>query len=360
MFKSKAIFAGVMSMALLACTACGKSAAPQDSGSTEGQVTEKESEGKTEGKAEAGADVITITYGLGFNPGTPQARAADEFKARVEKESNGRILVDVFPAGQLGSAREMFESVQMGSQEIALLPTARISGFSPTLQIFDLPFLFPDRETAYQIFDSEVGEKLLDTLSDTGVKGLAIYEDGFKHFTCSKKLEKLEDFKGLKFRTMESPIIMEQFQALGANPVPIDFSELYNALQQGTVDGQENPLVTIDSVKLYEVQDYLLYSQHAYLGHVFLTSKSWYDGLDDELKEIVTRNAKEIAVWERSLVAEEEVRYLDTIKASGTTVIELSAEERARMKEALSSVYAVAEGVVGKDLLDMVTEAAGQ
>ena len=153
---------------------------------------------------------------------------------------------------------------------------------------------------------------------------------------------------------------MEQFQALGANPVPIDFSELYNALQQGTVDGQENPLVTIDSVKLYEVQDYLLLSEHAYLGHVFLASQNWYDGLDSELKEIITRNAKEVAVWERDLVAVEEAKYLETIKASGTTIIEMSSDEKERMKEALDSVYTVAEDVVGKELLDMVVEAANK
>lgn len=353
MLRSKIVLAGLFSMLLIACTACGvKDGDAQNTGDTQAQAAGE--------NTQPAGDALTITYGHGFNPGTPQAKAADEFKKRVEEESGGRISVEVFPAGQLGSAREMFESVQMGSQEIALLPTARISGFSPTLQIFDLPFLFPDRETAYEIFDNEVGEKLLDTLDDAGVKGLAIYEDGFKHFTCNKKLEKLEDFKGLKFRTMESPIIMEQFQALGANPVPIDFSELYNALQQGTVDGQENPLVTIDSVKLYEVQDYLLLSEHAYLGHVFLASQNWYDGLDSELKEIITRNAKEVAVWERELVAEEEAKYLETIEASGTTIIEMSSDEKERMKEALGSVYTVAEDVVGKELLDMVIEAANK
>lgn len=182
---------------LLALAACGGSKSEVPAPSAENTP------------AETSGDVIEITYGHGFNPGTPQARAAEEFKARVEEETDGRVQVTLFPSGQLGSAKDMFESLQMGTQEIALLPTARISGFSPTLQIFDLPFLFPDKETAYEIFDGEVGEQMLATLDSTGVKGLAIYEDGFKHFTCSKKLETLEDFKGKKFRTMESPIIME-------------------------------------------------------------------------------------------------------------------------------------------------------
>ncbi len=339
-----------VSAIMLLMTACGSST---------NAVTEAPS-GKTSEttSASSSGDAIEIIYGHGFNPDTPQARSAEEFKTRVEEESQGRIKVNLFPSGQLGSAKDMFESLQMGTQEIALLPTARISGFSPTLQIFDLPFLFPDKETAYKIFDGEVGEQLLGTLDSVGVKGLAIYEDGFKHFTCNKKLETLEDFKGKKFRTMESPIIMEQFKTLGANPVPVDFSELYNALQQGTVDGQENPLVTIDSVKLYEVQDYLLLSSHAYLGHVFMVSDDWFNGLDADLQEIIARNAKEIAGWERDLVAKEEAAYLETIKNSGTTVIELSDEERAKMKEATASVYEVAKDIVGEDLLQLVVEAA--
>lgn len=333
---------------LLALAACGGSKSEVPAPSAENTP------------AETSGDVIEITYGHGFNPGTPQARAAEEFKARVEEETDGRVQVMLFPSGQLGSAKDMFESLQMGTQEIALLPTARISGFSPTLQIFDLPFLFPDKETAYEIFDGEVGEQMLATLDSTGVKGLAIYEDGFKHFTCSKKLETLEDFKGKKFRTMESPIIMEQFNALGANPVPVDFAELYNALQQGTVDGQENPLVTIDSVKLYEVQDYLLLSEHAYLGHVFLVGGAWFDGLDADLQEIIARNAKEIASWERGLVAEEEEGYLQTIRDSGTSVIELSEAERQKMKDATTGVYDVAKDIVGEELLDLVVKAANQ
>ena len=302
-------------------------------------------------------DVIEITYGHGFNPGTPQARSAEEFKARVEKESEGRIVVNLFPSGQLGSAKDMFESMQMGTQEIALLPTARISGFSPTLQIFDLPFLFPDKETAYEIFDGEVGAQLLATLDSTGVKGLAIYEDGFKHFTCSQKIETLEDFAGKKFRTMESPIIMEQFNSLKANPVPVDFSELYNALQQKTVEGQENPLATIVPMKFYEVQDYLLLSGHAYLAQMFLVSGSWFDALSAEDQALITKIAKEVAVWERGVVASEEENYLKTVAESGTTIIELSETERAKMKEATASVYEVAKDVVGAELLAKVIEA---
>lgn len=306
--------------------------------------------------ADAPKKVIEITYGHGFMPETPQNKSALKFKELVEQKSNGTVVVKVFPSGQLGSAKEMFESLQMGTQQIAMLPTARISGFNAKMQLFDLPFLFPSREVAYKIFDGPVGEELLKTLDANKVKGVAIYEDGFKHFTANKPIVKLEDFKGKKFRTMESPIIMEQFKSLGANPTPLDFAELYNALQQGVVDGQENPLVTITNMKFYEVQKHVVLSGHAYLGHVLLFSSSWFNTLPADIQKLLVDTGKELAVWERNLVMQEEEGYLKTIKGFGTNVTELSKEEKARMKEATKSVYKVAEGIIGKDLIDKTVQ----
>ena len=136
-------------------------------------------------------DVIKVSYGHGFMQETPHHQSALKFKELVEERTDGKIIVEIFPVGQLGSAREMFESLQMGSQEIALLPTARISGFAPKLQLLDLPFLFPNRVVAYQIFDGEIGQILLASLEQAGVKGVAIYEDGFKHFTANKPIRTL-------------------------------------------------------------------------------------------------------------------------------------------------------------------------
>jgi C4-dicarboxylate-binding protein DctP len=293
-----------------------------------------------------------IAFGHGFMLETPHHKASLRFKELVEQRSGGRVKVNVFPAGQLGSAKDMFEGLQMGSQQIALLPTARISGFNPKLQLFDLPFLFPNREIAYKVFDGPVGDELLKTLERNKVVGMAFYEDGFKHFTCSKPISKPEDFKGTKFRTMESPIIMEQFRSLGANPTPIDFGELYNALQQKVVDGQENPLVTIFNMKFYEVQKYLILSSHAYLAHVLMYSKSWYDALPKDLQKILADTGRELAPWQRNGVVEGESGYLKKIKEFGTNVTEFSDSEKARMREATRPVYKVAEGIIGKDLID--------
>jgi C4-dicarboxylate-binding protein DctP len=296
---------------------------------------------------------IEIAYGHGFMPETPQHKAALRFKELVEKETNGRIIVNIFPSGQLGGAAEMFEGLQMGTQEITLVPTARISGFAPKLQLFDLPFLFPDRATAYAMMDGKVGEFLLKTLDANKVIGVAYYEDGFKHFTSRYPLSGLTDFNGRKFRTMESPIIMEQFKSMGASPTPVAFSEAYNALQQGVVDGQENPLVTITNMKFYEVQKYLLLSGHAYLAHVLLFSKTWFSTLSAADQALLLRIGKEIAPWQRNLIVQEEAGYLETIRKFGTTIVELSAADRQKMFNAMGPVYKLAEQVIGKDLVDM-------
>lgn len=300
------------------------------------------------------SEVIEISFGHGFMPDTPHHRAAIKFKEEVEEATNGRVVVNVFPSGQLGSAREMFEGLQMGTQEITLVPTARISGFASELQLFDLPFLFPDREIGYEIMDGEVGTELLNKLSSQKVIGVAFYEDGYKHFTANKAINSVKDFQGVKFRTMESPIIVEQFKALGAIPVPIDFGELYNSLQLGVVDGQENPLVTIESQKFYEVQSHLILSEHAYLAHVLLFSESWFNGLPEDIQNILYEKGREIAKWQRQAVQEEEEKYLETIREYGTTIIELTDEQKEEMKEATRSVYQIYTDEFGSEILDKV------
>lgn len=324
------IFAGLLSVAIIGCSS--------DGGSGSG----------------ASDEVIEISYGHGFMPDTPHHESAIKFKEEVEAATNGRVEVNVFPSGQLGSAREMFEGLQMGTQEVALVPTARISGFAPELQLFDLPFLFPDRETGYEIMDGEVGTELLDKLSSQSIKGVAFYEDGYKHFTANKAIESVDDFQGVKFRTMESPIIVNQFKALGASPTPIDFGELYNSLQLGVVEGQENPLVTIESNKFYEVQSHLTLSEHAYLAHVLIFSESWYNELPEDIQEILVEKGREIAKWQRQAVQDEEVKYLETIEGYGTTIIELTPKQKEELKEATKSVHQEYSDEFGNEILDKV------
>lgn len=303
------------------------------------------------------SDILEINYGHGFMPDSPQDKSAIMFKNEVEEKSNGKIKVNIFPSSQLGSAREMFEGLQLGTQEIALVPTARISGFAPELQLFDLPYLFPNKEIAYEVMDGEVGTKLLDDLEKQFVKGVAFYEDGFKQFTSNRPLHKADDFKGQKFRTMESPILMEQFRTLGANPVPIDFSELYNSLQLGVIDGQENPLVTISNMKFYEVQKYLAKTDHAYLAHVLLFNNMWYEELPKEYQDILYEAGRNAAVWERAEVGREEERYLEIIKEHGTEIIELPEAETNLLIERTKPVFNVYRNMFGDEILDSVIDA---
>lgn len=303
------------------------------------------------------SDILEINYGHGFMPDSPQDKSAIMFKNEVEEKSNGKIKVNIFPSSQLGSAREMFEGLQLGTQEIALVPTARISGFAPELQLFDLPYLFPNKEIAYEVMDGEVGTKLLDDLEKQHVKGVAFYEDGFKQFTSNKPLYTADDFKGQKFRTMESPILMEQFRTLGSNPVPIDFAELYNSLQLGVIDGQENPLVTISNMKFYEVQKYLAKTDHAYLAHVLLFNNMWYKELPKEYQDILYEAGRNAAVWERAEVGREEEKYLEIIKEHGTEIIELPQEETDILIERTSSVFDVYRKMFGDEILDSVLNA---
>ena len=300
---------------------------------------------------------MEISYGHGFMPDTPQDLGALEFKKVVEDKTKGRIKVNIFPSGQLGSAKEMFEGIQMGTQEIVLLPTARISGFNAQLQVFDLPFLFPDRATAYRVLDGAVGQKLLGTLAANGGVGVAFYEDGFKQFTASARLDSMKDFKGLKFRSMESPIIMEQFKSLGAAPVPVDFAEAYNALQQKVVDGQENPVLTIGAMKFNEVQKNMLMSNHGYLAHVLIFSKNWFDGLSPEDKAVLLEAGKQAATYERKLVADREANMIATFKTAGSNIVTPSAEDLKAMADAMKPVYDVARKIVGAAVVDEVLAA---
>lgn len=302
-------------------------------------------------------DVLEINYGHGFMPDSPQDKSAVKFKEEVEEKSKGKIQVNIFPSSQLGSAREMFEGLQLGTQEIALVPTARISGFAPELQLFDLPYLFPNKEIAYEVMDGEVGTKLLDALEKQHVKGIAFYEDGFKQFTSNKKIHTADDFKGQKFRTMESPILMEQFRSLGANPVPIDFAELYNSLQLGVIDGQENPLVTISNMKFYEVQKYLAKTDHAYLAHVLLFNNMWFKDLPEEYQDILYEAGRNAAIWERAEVGREEEKYLKIIEDYGTEIIYLPESETEILKERTKPVFDVYRKMFGDEILDSVLDA---
>ena len=300
-------------------------------------------------------EVKTIRAGIGLNDKHPQYLGLLKFKEIVEEKTNGQIIVETYHSGQLGDDRTMTEALQLGTQEVVIPSTAPLANFVPEFSVFDFPFLFPNEQVADKVLDGEVGQKFLDKLSDQNLVGLSYWENGFRQVSNSKTpIASAADFKGLKLRTMENDLHLEAFRALGANPTPMAFTELFTAMQQGTVDGQENPFATIYLSKFYEVQDYVSNTNHIYSPFVFLMSKTFYDGLTEEQQKIVKDASVEAGLYERQLNREANAKYIEDLQAEGVTYTEISPEAYAEMKELVQPVIDKYADKIGKDIVQEV------
>ena len=292
-----------------------------------------------------------MKFGHDMPEDSAQHVAALKYADLVKERTKGQVEIKVFPAQQLGTDPEMVQQAQMGTLEIVLPPTAKISGFAAQLQLADLPFLFPSKEICYQVLDGPVGDKVLALLDAKGLKGVSFWESGFKQITANKAIRKPEDFAGMKVRVMESPLLIAQYKQVKANPVPIDFAETYNALQQGVVDAQENPLVSIVNMKFYEVQKYTMLSNHGFLGYAFLFSKKVYDGLPADIQKIMRDTARELASFERQDTARREAGYIERIKKGGSQIVTLTPQELQGFAKAFQPVHQQFAKTIGEDLL---------
>jgi len=292
-----------------------------------------------------------MKFGHDMPEDSAQHTAALKYADLVKERTKGQVEIKVFPAQQLGTDPEMVQQAQMGTLEIVLPPTAKISGFAAQLQLADLPFLFPSKEICYQVLDGPVGDKVLALLDAKGLKGVSFWESGFKQITANKAIRKPEDFAGMKVRVMESPLLIAQYKQVKANPVPIDFAETYNALQQGVVDAQENPLVSIVNMKFYEVQKYTMLSNHGFLGYAFLFSKKVYDGLPADIQKVMRDTARELASFERQDTARREAGYIERIKKGGSQIVTLSPQELQAFEKAFRPVHQQFAKTIGEDLL---------
>lgn len=281
-----------------------------------------------------------------------QHEGALRFKELVETRSDGEIEVNIFANNALGNDVEVAQQMQFGAVQAAPIPTAKLSGFDKQLQLIDLPFLFPSREVAYEFLDSDVGDQILAGLRSSGFEPAGFWESGFKQFTCNHKVTSPSDFENRKVRVMESPMLIAQFEALDADPTPIAFTETYTALQQGVVECQENPLVSISQMKFYEVQDYLMLSNHGYLGTAFIFSKSWFDALPEEQQSILKEAAYEAGQYQRERSQVREQEYLDAIVAAGgTEVVELTDAQSEEFRAAMAPVYEAFTDDIGAELM---------
>lgn len=281
-------------------------------------------------------------------------QAALRFRELVESRTRGDVQVKLFPAQLLGTGTQMVEQVQAGALETALIPTAWIAPIAPSVQILDLPFLFPSRPVAYRVIDGPAGREILKPLNRVSIEGVAFWEGGFKQFTGHFPIREPRDYEGHKIRTMPAPVIIEQFKAFGATPVPIDFKELYSALQQKVVDGQENPIATTVLMRFYEVQKYLTLSDHGYIAYVFLVHKPLLDRLPAATREAIVQTAREAGRHQRELIAESEKDHLETMRKAGLEITRLTPEQRARFEQAASRVHDWYVQKYGGDVLQMV------
>ncbi len=282
--------------------------------------------------------------------------AALRFAEEVGRKSSGRVTVEVFPAQLLGNDHQMVELARAGALDLLLTPTAKMSVPVPAMQYADLPFYFPSRQDVYDMLDGEPGRILLDKLREIGLVGVTFWENGFKHFTANRPIQQPEDFAGLKIRTMKSRIIMEQFRAVGAHPIPIDFHATRQALADGVVDGEENPLVAIVSMGFHEVQPHLTLSSHAYLGYVFSISQKVFERLPQDVRELLVETARELTPWEREETHRREEALLEIIRASGVTIHTLDEPARRRFAESMAHIPAMFEHLIGADLLSKTEE----
>ncbi|WP_303799507.1 TRAP transporter substrate-binding protein [Alicyclobacillus macrosporangiidus] len=283
---------------------------------------------------------VTMRLGIGLNEESTEYKGTVKFQQLVDQYTHGSVKVQLFPSGQLGNDLTMTQQLQSGALEATIPSTSPISTILPDFALFDLPFLFKDAKVADTVLDGPVGQDILKELPDKGLVGLAYWENGFRDLTNSKHpIKTLADLQGIKLRVMQTPVHIAFWKALGANPTPMSFDQVFNALQQHVIDAQENPIQTIYTQKFYEVQKYVTLSHHVYTPFVFLVSKIWWDKLTPDQQQAIQKAAVEAGQYQRQLNRDEAQQDLDQLKAKGMEVDSLSDSEREQWKQKIQPVY---------------------
>jgi len=281
----------------------------------------------------------------------PYAIAARTFKTLVEKKTQGRVEVKLYPNSQLGGERDAIEGISLGTIDMGVITNAPISGFVPQFQILDLPFIFDNIEQAHKILDGEFGQSLLKRLETRGIKGLGFAEGGFRHMINNvRPIKTPDDVQGVKFRVMENPTYIGMFKALGSNPTPMAWGETFTAVQQKTIDGLEIPIPVIYQNKFYEVTKYLSLTNHTYSPLVFMISLKTWDKLPADIQKAVVDSVKEAIPVQRSKNAANVNQLLEELKAKGMEVNSVNSPQAFREK--VKPLYKEFEGKIGKDVMD--------
>lgn len=249
--------------------------------------------------------------------------AATQFKKLVEADSKGKITVELYPNAQLGDERTLLEGMQIGTVDMGIITNGPVANFVEEIAVFELPFLFPSPEAAYAVLDGDIGTEILNALERVNLKGLAYAERGFRNLTNNvRPVATPADMQGLKIRVMENPVYIDTFKALGANAVPMAWTEALTAMQQGTIDGQENPINVIYSFKLYEPQKHLSLTRHTYAPAIIVMGRNLWSKLPKDAQDVIAEAAKQAAVHERAMNAKMSAEQLQALKDNGMQVVE--------------------------------------
>jgi tripartite ATP-independent transporter DctP family solute receptor len=294
--------------------------------------------GQTVDNPPISAEPTVIKLGMTINEQDSFYVCATKFSELVEERTNGAYDIQLFPNSSLGDERTMLESMQMGTLDSGIITSGPFVNFVPEFGVLDLPFLFPDNASAYKVLDGEIGKEILSKLEDHDLKGLAYAERGFRNLTNSvRPVRTAEDIKDLKIRVMENEVYLSAFKAMDVNAVPMAWTEALTALQQGTIQGQENPVNVIHAYKMWDSQKHVTMTRHAYAAAVITFSEEVFNSLPADVQEIFVQAAQEAAEYERAWVAENEEAQIADLKANGMELIEEPDLESFR--QAVQAVY---------------------
>jgi C4-dicarboxylate-binding protein DctP len=289
-------------------------------------------------------------------PSQPRHKGLEIVSALVKERTHGEVDFSIYPLSQLGNARQMIEGTQFGAIECTVQPAAFLGGFNPVVSVLDVPYLFPsDRAMSQKLREGPFGQALLKSFDSRGLKALTEWPNGRKSLTSNKPLDSLEDLAGQKFRVMDSKILIDQFAAIGATAVAINFSELYTSLQTGLVDGEENPLDTITTMKFHEVQKYLVVTEHGAMEDFVLFNPAWWTGLPEGHRDIIAKTFDEVRPEVEKMKEAAMQVALDTIKAANVNVRVADEAERGKLRDATApkarEAYVALAGAEGDEVL---------
>jgi C4-dicarboxylate-binding protein DctP len=291
-------------------------------------------------------------------PTTAKHRGLTKAAETVKQRTNGAIEIQVFPSSQLGGAREMAEGIQLGTLEMMIAPASFLGGFNPAVSIFDVPYIFPtDRAKSRRLREGPFGQAVLESFRKRGFEPIALWSGGRKQFTSNKSLDDLQAFSGQRFRVMDSKILIKQFDALGASAIVLPFGELYTALQNGVVEGQENPLDIIQKMKFFEVQKNLLVTDHGAIVEVILLNPKWFARLTPAQRDIIKAAFRDVAPEVEQGKEADAAASLEFFKKAGINVRTADEAERAKLRAVIypqaRDAYIAQAGAEGKALIDL-------